>query len=293
VFHYETVMNIAAVQLDIHWEDRPANHARVAQLIEQANVPAGALIVLPEMFDTGFSMNTAATDPGERSASEQFCRKLAAERNVAVLAGVVARTGATGGLSASASSPEANTGGQAASGTQPGSKTSDHRLANEAVAFSPDGSELVRYRKIQPFTLSGEDVHYPAGTHHAGFEWQGVHVAPFICYDLRFPEVFRPAARAGAELIVVVAEWPERRSEHWVRLLQARAIENQAYVLGVNRCGSDPTLSYDGRSALFDPHGNEIFQADRREQVCQATIDVREVRSWREQFPALRDMRQW
>jgi predicted amidohydrolase len=255
-------MHIAAIQLDIRWEDRPANHARVARLVEQANVPAGALVVLPEMFDTGFTMNTAATDPGERSASEQFCRKLAAERNVAVLAGVVSRT-------------------------------SSGRLANEAIAFSPNGSELVRYRKIQPFTLSGEDVHYPAGAHHAAFEWHGMHVAPFICYDLRFPEVFRPAARAGAELIVVVAEWPEKRSEHWVRLLQARAIENQAYVLGVNRCGSDPTLNYDGRSALFDPHGNEIFQADRREQVCQATIDPAEVRSWREQFPALRDMKQW
>lgn len=272
-------MHIAAIQLDIRWEDRPANHARVARLIEQANVPPGALVVLPEMFDTGFSMNIAATDPGERSASEQFCRKLAAERNVAVLAGVVARARATGGLPTS--------------DTPRGSDALCHRLANEAVAFSPSGSELVRYRKMQPFTLSGEDVHYPAGTHHAAFEWQGMRIAPFICYDLRFPEHFRPAARAGAELIVVVAEWPDKRSEHWVRLLQARAIENQAYVLGVNRCGSDPTLNYDGRSALFDPHGDEIFQADRREQVCQATIDPAEVRSWREQFPALRDMKQW
>src|SRR5579864_485402 len=109
-------MHVAAVQLNIQWHDRPANHARVRQLLEKADIPAGTLVVLPEMFDTGFSMNTAATDPGAPSISEQFCRKLAAQMNVAILAGAVAR--ADGG-----------------------------RLANEAVAFSPDGAELVRYRK--------------------------------------------------------------------------------------------------------------------------------------------------
>ena len=253
-------MHIAAIQLDIRWEDRSANHVHVEDLIQRANVPAGALVVLPEMFDTGFSMNTAATDPGERSATDAFCRALAARHKVAVLAGTVGRA-------------------------------TPNQLANEAVAFSPEGVELARYRKMQPFSLSGEDVKYPAGSHHVSFEWQGVRIAPFVCYDLRFPELFRPAAQEGAELLVVVADWPEKRSEHWVRLLQARAIENQAFVLGVNRCGSDPTLNYDGRSSLFDPHGVQIFQADRREQVCQATIDPAIARSWREQFPALRDMR--
>ena len=256
------MMHVAAVQLDIRWEDRAANHARVAQLIQAANLPAGTLVVLPEMFDTGFSMNTAVTDPGEPSVTDAFCRELARTFNVAVLAGTVARSSAG-------------------------------RHANEAVAFAPDGAELVRYRKMQPFTLSGEDLHYPAGTHQAHFTWQGMRIAPFICYDLRFPELFRPAAGAGAELFVVVADWPDRRSEHWVRLLQARAIENQAYVLGVNRCGADPTLRYDGRSALFDPHGKEIFQADAREQVWQGSVDPEEVRAWRDKFPALRDMREW
>ena len=253
-------MQIAAIQLDIRWEDRTANHARVTQLIEQANLPGGTLVVLPEMFDVGFSMNTTETDPGEPSTSEAFCRKLAAERNIAVLAGVVARAG-------------------------------NGKLANEAIAFAPSGAELARYRKMRPFTPSMEHIHYPAGAKHAMFEWQGMKVAPFICYDLRFPELFRPAAREGAELIVVVADWPERRSEHWVRLLQARAIENQAYVLGVNRCGSDPAFKYDGRSSLFDPQGHQIFQADSKEQVPQATLDPTAARSWREQFPALNDMK--
>ena len=251
-------MHIAAVQLDTRWEDRAANHARVRQLLASVDLPAGTLVVLPEMFDTGFSMNTQITDPGERSISEDFCRRLAAERNVAVLAGVVART-AEGGV------------------------------ANEAVAFSPNGNELVRYRKMQPFTPSGEAVHYVAGTAYASFEWQRVRIAPFVCYDLRFPELFRPAARDGVECFIVVANWPEKRGEHWVRLLQARAIENQAFVLGVNRCGSDPGFRYDGRTSLFDPHGHPIMQAGPEEQVILTEIDPKEARSWREQFPALRD----
>lgn len=252
-------MHLAAIQLDIHWENRPANHARVRQLVEQMELSRGALLVLPEMFDTGFSMNTAATDPGEPSASEAFCRQLAKEKNLTVLAGVVARAGR-------------------------------NQFANEAVAFSPDGAELSRYRKMYPFSGADEHLHHVAGQAHTIFQWQGVRVAPFICYDLRFPEAFRPAARAGAELFVVIANWPAARSEHWVRLLQARAIENQAFVLGVNRCGSDPTHRYDGRSSLFDPLGREIRQADAREQILLAEIDVTVARAWRDQFPALRDM---
>ncbi|HWE03690.1 MAG TPA: nitrilase-related carbon-nitrogen hydrolase [Tepidisphaeraceae bacterium] len=253
-------MQIAAVQLDTQWENRPSTHARVIKLLDGVELRAGALVVLPEMFDVGFSMDKAKTDPGSPSESETFCRKLAVDRNVAVLAGVIART---------------NDGG----------------LANESVGFSPQGTELVRYRKMQPFTPPGEHICYPAGSRHARFAWQDVRIAPFICYDLRFPEIFRPAVRDGAEFIVVVANWPKIRSEHWVRLLQARAIENLAFVLGVNRAGSDPKFSYDGRSCLFDPHGNEVFQADAREQVLLAEVDATVARDWREKFPALRDMR--
>jgi omega-amidase len=252
-------MQITAVQLDIRWENREANHAHVRELLQGPAVAAGSLVVLPEMFDTGFSMNTAVTDPGDRAPSEAFIRDLAAEHKVAVLAGVVAR--AEGG-----------------------------RLANEAVAFAPDGKELVRYRKCRPFSLGGETEHYCAGDRHATFEWAGCRIAPFICYDLRFPELFRPAASA-VDLIIVVANWPTARSEHWVRLLQARAIENLAWVLGVNRTGNEPTLVYDGRSCLFDPHGREIFQMDRREQVLRADVDPAEARRWRDKFPALRDMK--
>ena len=253
-------MHIAGVQLNIQWEDRRANHARIRRLLDTVELPPRTLVVLPEMFDTGFSVNTRVTDPGSPSVSEDFCRALAMERNIAVLGSMVAR--AEGG-----------------------------KLANEAIAFGPDGRELVRYRKMQPFTPPGEHVHYPPGHSWASFSWEGVSICPFICYDLRFPELFRPAARGGAECFVVMADWPNKRSEHWVRLLQARAIENQAIVLGVNRCGTDPMFVYDGRSCLFDPMGKCLFEAGPEERVILAEIHADQVRAWREEFPALRDMR--
>ena len=253
-------MKVIAIQLDSVWEDKLANHDRVRSIVETTVVPAGSLVILPEMFDTGFSMNVQATAQGESRESEQFLQQLASDLNCAVLAGVVG--------------PVRN--GEA---------------SNEAVCFAPDGAELARYRKMQPFTLTGEHTHYGRGETHVLFEWGGMKIAPFVCYDLRFPEIFRPAARAGAELITLIACWPQKRSEHWVRLLQARAIENQAFAIGVNRCGTDPSFQYDGRSAAFDPHGVTLFEADGAEQVLTCDVDANAVREWRETFPALRDIR--
>ena len=261
-------MQIVAVQFDMLWQEKKTNHEKVRQLLANVEIEEGSLIILPEMFDTGFSMQLEATAQAATRESEAFLQQLALERQAAVLAGVVG----------------------------PRVKVSDGagyrvQASNEAVAFSPEGAELVRYRKMQPFTPSGEDTKYGCGQGHKVFEWAGIKIAPFLCYDLRFPEVFRPAALDGAELIVVMACWPDVRSEHWVRLLQARAIENQAITVGVNRCGADPTLTYDGRSAAFTAMGEPIFEADATEQVLKADIAIDEVRQWRAQFPALQDVR--
>ncbi|MCA9214000.1 MAG: hypothetical protein KDB27_13100 [Planctomycetales bacterium] len=254
-------MKIVAVQLNSVWENKPATHEKLRAILANDTITEESLIVFPEMFDTGFSMNTSATGQSSDLESERFLQEIAETYNSAVLAGVAA-------------------------------PTENGQSKNEAVAFAPDGTELVRYRKMQPFTLTGEDRHYGFGDQHRIFEWCGMKVSPFVCYDLRFPEVFRPAAQEGAELIVVMACWPAKRSEHWVRLLQARAIENQAYVVGVNRCGTEPKFVYDGRSAAFDPHGKALFEADEAEQVFHLDIDPNVVRDWRDEFPALRDMRQ-
>lgn len=253
-------MQVIGIQLETVWENKAANHQRVTELLSAKACEPGSLIVLPEMFDTGFSSDLAVTAQTNARESESFLKTLARQTECAVLAGVVGE----------------NVNGQA---------------SNLAVAFAPDGTELVRYRKMQPFTPAEEDVHYGAGNEHRIFEWDGVRIAPFVCYDLRFPEVFRPAAKDGAELIVLMACWPCARSEHWVRLLQARAIENQAYVIGVNQCGADPSFRYDGRSTAFDPHGNQLFEADAAEQTFTVPVDAKVVQDWRSAFPALRDMR--
>ncbi len=251
-------MQIVAVQLDIQWENKDCNHRRVEELLAEASIQPGSLIALPEMFDTGFSMNLDRTAQSQARESEAVLREMARRYQSVVLGGVVG-------------------------------PVVDGKASNEAVAFSPNGDLLVRYRKQRPFNLFREGERYPAGHGEELFEWNGVKVAPFVCYDLRFPELFRPAAFQGAELMVVIACWPAARSEHWVRLLQARAIENQAIVLGANRCGEEPNLTFDGRSCAFDYFGHALFEADSNPQVIQATIDIEGLRRWRKKFPVLRD----
>lgn len=250
-------LNLFAVQPDIVWEDKAANFHKVRALLA-ANPPAsGSLVVLPEMFACGFSMNLAVTRQDGRREDESFLRDLARETKTTVLGGVVSAAGERG--------------------------------RNEAVAFSPDGELLARYAKIHPFSGGGEDVGHERGAEVVTFAWGGFTVAPFVCYDLRFPEIFRAAVKRGADLLVVIALWPAKRQQHWLTLLQARAIENQAWVVGVNRTGSDPQHSYAGRSVVVSPHGIIVADAGEQEGVLAASIDVEVAKAWRRDFPALRD----
>jgi predicted amidohydrolase len=251
-------MHLACVQSDIVWEDKPSNHAQVRRLLEAAGVPPGGLVILPEMFATGFSMNTGATVELEHGETLAFLAGLARDCRSTVLAGLAA----PGRL-------------------QP--------ARNQAVALNPDGQVIARYTKIHPFSLGGETKVHEPGDEVVCFPWDGLMVAPFVCYDLRFPEVFRIASARGAELMVVIANWPEQRIEHWVTLLQARAIENLAYVVGVNRTGRDPFHDYPGRSLAVDPHGKVIADAGSSECVLRVDIDPGIAREWRAQFPALKD----
>lgn len=253
-------MKVHCCQLDIAWEDKRANYAKVRALVERTRPEAGDLLVLPEMFATGFTMNVAAAAEAPNSTTEQFVREIAQEHRICVLAGVVT------------SANEAGKG------------------LNQALAVAPDGGVLARYSKIHPFSLGGETKHYERGACIELFDWNGLKVAPFVCYDLRFPEIFRTAVRRGAEMFVVIANWPSRRAQHWVTLLQARAIENLAYVVGVNRAGNDPKLPYPGRSLVVNPHGNILADAGDGERMVQAEIDRAVLTDWRRDFPALRDM---
>jgi predicted amidohydrolase len=149
----------------------------------------------------------------------------------------------------------------------------------------------VRYDKIHPFTLGDESKHYAGGSSLHMFEWAGLQVCPQVCYDLRFPETFRHAVREGAQVFAVIANWPSYREYHWTTLLAARAIENLAYVIGVNRCGSDPKHPYPGRTQITDPKGTLLADAGPREGVAATPVDAGAVTSWRAAFPALGDIK--
>ncbi len=253
-------MNIVAVQLDSVWEDPLANFSKVERMLAAQPPVEGSLIVLPEMFATGFSVDVSKTMHGDSRGTENFLRTLALRHRCTVTGGVV-NPGA-GGLG-----------------------------RNESVTFAADGTLLARYVKQQPFSGAGEDKVHEAGNEAVVFRLGEFTAAPLICYDLRFPERFRAAARLGADLFIEIAAWPLKRIEHWLTLLRARAIENLAFVIGVNRTGSEPRFEYCGRSVVVNPHGEIIADAGTAETILNAQILHADVAAWRAEFPALRDAR--
>ena len=166
---------------------------------------------------------------------------------------------------------------------------SDRGARNRALLVGPDG-HVRRYTKLHPFSFAGEHEHYAAGEQVESWVVDGVRITPFICYDLRFPEVFRQTVDR-TDLYVVIANWPERRRAHWQALLLARAIEDQAYVAGVNRVGDGGGLHYSGDSALISPWGERLVAAAEAEAVLVGTVDPAVVAAARAQFPVLRDRR--
>ena len=258
-------MQLACCQFDIAWEDKPANYRRVTDLVRAAKLAPGTLLLLPEMFATGFSMNADALAEPPDGPTVKFLSELASANKLHVIGGVAIAVPKRGG-----------------------------RPCNEAVVVDPAGKVAARYQKVYPFSPGTENQHYAAGAEPIVFDWSGCRVAPTVCYDLRFPELFRRAmARSGraVELMTNIANWPVARIEHWSALLRARAIENQAYVAGCNRVGKDPVLSYTGRSQIIDPSGNVLADAGDQETIIRASLDLANLRTYRQKLPFLSDMR--
>jgi predicted amidohydrolase len=251
-------VRVHLVQMELVWHDRPANHAAARRWLELAKPTPGDLVVLPEMFCVGFSMDVAATHDASGD-TETFVRDLARTFGVFLIAGNVTKPDTLG--------------------------------RNEALVADPAGEILGRYHKLHPFRFANEQSHFRGGDGVIAFDWGGVKTSPFVCYDLRFPEVFRLAMKQGAELMVVIANWPTARVAHWLALLTARAIENQAYVVGVNRAGRDPNVEYPGRSVVIDPQGRTIADAGVAAGVVACDLDLAELRAYRTRFPALADVR--
>jgi predicted amidohydrolase len=252
-------MRIGVVQHDIVWEDRAANFARLAPQVARAAAAGAELVLLSETFSTGFSMTPGIGEP-EDGPSAGFLRAQAAEHGVWV------------------------------AGSCPEIAPGEELPYNSLVLAGPDGT-VHRYRKLHPFTHGGEAERYLGGDAPVGLEIGGLRITPFICYDLRFADVFWRAA-PDTDVYLVTANWPAARRLHWQTLLQARAIENQAYVVGCNRVGAagDGT-EHMGDSRIVSPMGELLATAAGAETLVLADVDPAEVAATRDRLRFLPDRR--
>lgn len=220
------------------------------------------LVVLSETFSTGFAVEDPGFAEPHDGPSSAFLHSMAVEH----------------GLWVGGSCPEV-----------PPDAKDDTRPANTFVLAGPDGT-MHRYRKIHPFTFGGEDRHVRPGSELVTVSVDGVRISMFVCYDLRFGDEFWEVA-SETDLYLVPANWPESRREHWTTLLRARAIENQAYVVGCNRVGEGGGLTYSGDSRVFGPFGEELAAAVDGETILYAEISAAEVTRIRDRFRFLPDRR--
>jgi predicted amidohydrolase len=258
-----SVLRVAAIQHDIVWNDRQANFERLGPMIGAAAAGGARLVLLTETFSTGFSFDTPGIGEPEGGPSSNFLGAMAGEHGVWV-----------GG-----SCPEV-----AAS-----APVDDQRPSNSFVLAAPDGA-VHRYRKIHPFSHAGEEQYVRAGTDFVTVVVDGVRCSLFVCYDLRFADEFWALAH-HTDVYLIVANWPAKRRLHWSSLLRARAIENQAYVVAVNRVGSGGGLDYSGDSAIIDPLGEMLATGAGAETILIADIDTAHVASTRDHFRFLQDRR--
>ncbi|MET0276577.1 MAG: carbon-nitrogen family hydrolase [Acidimicrobiia bacterium] len=257
-------MRVAAIQHDIVWEDPSATFHHVAPLITVAADEGARLAVLTEMYSTGFSMQPERVAESADGPSTSFLVEQAARHDLWMCASVPVRA--------------------------PGAD----RAANMLVLAAPDGA-VHRYRKIHPFTYSGEHEHYAAGDEFLTVDVDGVRCSFFVCYDLRFADEFWQLAHT-TDCYVIPANWPASRRAHWSTLLAARAIENQAYVVGVNRIGhggANGEVEYGGGSAIVDPFGIVLAESiGHEEAVLIADVDPERVADVRAKYPFLADRRE-
>ena len=253
-------MRVAAIQSNIVWEDPEANFERLRPWVAAAAAAGARLVVLPEMFACGFSMATERVRETPDGPSARFL------------------------------ADQANQHGLWICGSIPESAAGEARPYNTLVLASPGGRVLHRYRKIHPFSFAGEHEHYGAGDLHVTVDIEGLRCTLFVCYDLRFADEFWGRAH-DTDAYIVVANWPERRRRHWTTLLQARAIENQAYVVGVNRVGHGSGVDYSGDSRIIDPWGEILAAAAGGETMLLADIKPSVVQDARDKFPVLKDRR--
>ncbi|WP_226087847.1 carbon-nitrogen family hydrolase [Mesobacillus sp. S13] len=252
---------IACLQMDIAFGDPETNYKNAAKLIEQANGQKPDMIVLPELWTTGYDLdNLKTTAEEEAQAAKEFLKDAALKYDSHFIGGSVANKTEAG-------------------------------IENTLLVFDKDGAQAGTYSKLHLFKLMDEHLHLAAGKEKGIFSLDGHKFAGLICYDIRFPEWVRVHALQDVEAMFVVAEWPIQRLEHWRALLIARAIENQCFVIACNRAGSDPNNTFAGHSMVINPWGEVIAEGGDDEEILIAEIDLDEVKDARSKIPIFTDRR--
>jgi len=247
-------LKVAGIQYSISWKDKEANFRLIEE--ELTSIGEQDLIVLPEMFQTGFCFDKEElAEDMESSKTISWMRHWAGKTRAVLTGSLIIKEGDS--------------------------------YFNRLIWMRPDG-EYSTYDKRHLFSMSDEPKHFTAGGEKLFTELKGWKICPMVCYDLRFPVWIRNTN--GYDVLIMVANWPERRSVHWEKLLQARAIENQCYVIGVNRVGDDGNgIYHDGRSAIIDTQGNVMYEAIHDQAVLKAVLTKEELTKTRRYMPFLKD----
>ncbi|MGN0396319.1 MAG: nitrilase-related carbon-nitrogen hydrolase [Coprococcus sp.] len=264
------MLKVGITELDIAWENKEETKRRCIDIMEKAQSEGVELLVFPEMTLVGFTMTPSdyaeSYRDGKIPESISFFMKNSRKYNMAIAFGYIEASMADG---------------------SPIYDDSKDKIYENKLALVKGDNLVLEYAKIHPFSYSGEDKIYHAGDSLCQAKVKDIHIGGYICYDLRFPEIFT-AVREKYDTIMVIANWPEERVEQWNALLKARAIENQAYVIGVNRVGQSNGLNYVPSSHVYDCYGNELAKRVSDELLI-ADINGADIIAAREKFPQGKD----
>ncbi|MFM8964167.1 MAG: nitrilase-related carbon-nitrogen hydrolase [Sphingomonadales bacterium] len=251
-------LKVGILQFNQVWQDKTSNYERVQSFVKDAKDLD--LLLLPEMFHTGFSMDVSIADDWSNSEGIKFLQDLSSKLDIAIYTSMMVKDG---------------------------------QYFNRGVFVRPDG-RIHTYDKRKSFGLGGEDQYFTVGNSETIVEFRGWRINLQICYDLRFPELIRnridEKGRAAYDLLLYVANWPQTRIQHWDILLGARAIENQSYVLACNRVGTDGNaLVYNGHSQAIDLFGNSLLAPTKQEGLSVVQLVYQHLQDGRNRLPFLKD----
>ncbi|MCX7876658.1 MAG: hypothetical protein N2321_10900 [Melioribacteraceae bacterium] len=251
-------MKIGICQYSPVWENPEYSIKIIKSLLENYNQTD--LLIFPEMTLTGFTMNAKNFAEDIDGKTFNFFMTKAVELKTDIFFGVI--------------------------------ENDENKIYNSLIHIDKNGLIVARYRKIHPFSLANEDKNYFAGDELVITKINNTRIALSICYDLRFPELYRLYVKKGIDIIVNIANWPIKRIDHYSTLLKARAIENQCFAIGVNRIGKDENgFEYSGMSSIFNPLGKEIFSNENGEGIFINEIDLSEIEKNRIELPFLNDIK--